>query len=261
MRQVVISAVMVIIMMISAKSYGGPIRIWCLGDSITKGDSTVAIPRASYRKALVTLLNDAGLNYDFVGTRNNADASYPQWTDQEHDGWGSHTSGNILNGGYTGPNDDPFPGIASVVDSINPDVVLLHIGTNDYSLPVATSMNNIHGIINAVRLNNPNVIFFVANMIPIGKAQFQDANNALAAAITSGIESYSTEISPVYMVDMRTGYDMAWFADLVHPDSRGETFMADRWADSIMTNVPEPATAAILAAAGVVMMRRCGKRG
>lgn len=158
-------------------------------------------------------------------------------------------------GGYTGANDAPFPGVANVIDSINPDIVLLHIGTNDYSLPVTTSMNNIHGIINAVRINNPNVIFFVANMIPIGKSQFQDANNALAAAIESDIESYSTQSSSVHLVDVRTDYDMTWFTDMVHPDSRGEAFMADRWADAIIANVPEPAMAAIIAAAGTIMLR------
>jgi lysophospholipase L1-like esterase len=195
------------------------------------------------------------MEFDFVGTRNSHDANYPQWTDQDHDGWGSHTSANILNGGYVGASDSAFPGIAAVVDSINPDVVLLHIGTNDYNLPAATSMNNIQGIIAAVRQNNPNVVFFVANMIPIGQERFQDANNALAAAITSGVESYSTAASPVYLVDMRTGYDMTWFTDLVHPDSRGDAFMADRWATAITAHIPEPASAAIIAGAALALLR------
>lgn len=253
---------MVIVMTISAKSYSDSLRIWCLGDSITKGNSEAAIPRASYRKELFSLLNESDLNYDFVGTRNNGDAAYPSWTDQDHDGWGSHTSGNILNGDYAGSIDDPFPGIASVVDSVNPDVVLLHIGTNDYSTPVATSMNNIEGIITAVRNNNSNAIFFVANMVPIGKSQFQDANNALAAAITSDIESLSNDNSPVHLVDMRDGYNMTWFTDLVHPDADGEAFIAQQFADAITANVnvPEPTTVGIMAAGVVAILKRRRRR-
>lgn len=234
-----------------------PVRIWCLGDSITKGNSTAAIPRASYRKELFFRLNATGLSFDLVGTRNTADTSYPQWTDQDHDGWGSHTSGNILNGDYAGTIDDQFAGVASVVGAVNPDVVLLHIGTNDYRLPTSTSMSNISGIIAAVRNNNPNAVFFVANMIPIGKSQLQDANNALAAAITSGVESYSTEISPVHLVDMRAGYNMSWFTDLVHPDTNGEAFIAQQWASAIEANIPEPATMSIAGlGAGALLVRR-----
>jgi lysophospholipase L1-like esterase len=252
MYHIILFFIMVIIMTVSAKADSTPLRIWCLGDSITKGDTN----RASYRKDLFFLLKEAGLNFDFVGTRNNQNTSYPQWTDQDHDGWGSHTSGNILNGGYTGTSDESFSGVTSVVDSINPDVVLLHIGTNDYNLPVATSMSNISGIISTIRNNNPNVIFFVANMVPIGKTQFQEANQALASAITTGIESYSTPLSPVYLVDMRTGYNMNWFTDSVHPDSHGEAFMADKWANSILLNIPEPATIALLLASSGSLLRR-----
>lgn len=247
---------LMVVVMIGPKTViGAPVRIWCLGDSITKGNSTATIPRASYRKELFSRLNVAGLNYDFVGTRNNGDSSYPEWTDQDHDGWGSHTSGNILNGDYAGSIDEAFSGVASVVSAVNPDVVLLHIGTNDYNLPTTTSMSNISGIISAVRNYNPNVTFFVANMIPIGKAQFQAANNALASAITSEVEAFSNENSPVHLVDMREGYNMTWFTDLVHPDSRGEAFIAEQWSNAIITHVPEPATMTLVGLGAVALIR------
>lgn len=256
MYRAVICIAMISVAMISASLYGDdPLRIWCLGDSITRGNSTVAPPRASYRKDLFGLLNNAGLNYDFVGTRNNNDSNFPTWTDQDHDGWGSYTSANLLNGADWSDNGGPgFLGVAAVVGTVRPDIVLLHIGSNDCAYysdaesGVAATMNNIQGIIAAVRNYNPNAMFFVANMIPGNTTpEYQSMNNALAAAITDDVESYSTQSSPVHLVDMRTGYDPTWYvSDMVHPDVLGETFMAGQWADAILTEVPEPATVGLI---------------
>jgi lysophospholipase L1-like esterase len=95
-------------------------RFLPLGDSLTEGVSTLAFP-GSYRNRLHQLLETAGFNVDFIG--NGSDANNPTLPDTDHEGHGGFKIDQIQSGISSGWLD-------SVED---PDVILLLIGTNDFS--------------------------------------------------------------------------------------------------------------------------------
>lgn len=258
---------------------GEPKRIWCLGDSITLGKGfpdgqggLLAFP--SYRYQLYKSLTAAGWNVNFIGTQTGFGtangwtqetclAEYPDWQDQQHDGWSGYTSSQILNGDQWGS----FAGVDDLAASMNPDIVLLHIGANDAykGLALSETQQSIEGIMQAVRNANPNVEIYVAATIPCASDKdFYDELELISSWIANNIENYSTEASPVHMVDVHTGYDnVNWYVpsytvanDGVHPNNSGEEFMADRWFTAMNSDVPEPATVCLLTCAFFALSSR-----
>ena len=94
-----------------------PVRILCLGDSITRGSGAGA--EGGYRGPLQDMLKDAGVEFNFVGRYKTE--SLP---DPEHDG----DSGRRLVQMLKGRNAIARKAFDA---SPNPDIVLLLIGIND----------------------------------------------------------------------------------------------------------------------------------
>lgn len=112
-------------------------RIMPLGDSITWGVTTPDDPpfdqRVGYRKRLRDALRAEGYRIDFVGTlKSGTDANYLP-DDPEHEGHGGWSADQLVDGH---PNPDPGTGspnstLSDWLDEQFPDVILLHVGTND----------------------------------------------------------------------------------------------------------------------------------
>ena len=109
-------------------------RIMPLGDSITQGISS-GVPdeafQVSYRKALYDKLKAAGYVVNdeiFVGTLFSGE-SVPDF-DPDHDGHSGWQADEIVNGKSGFPVDDKLD---QWLDAEKPNIVLLHIGTNDIS--------------------------------------------------------------------------------------------------------------------------------
>ena len=109
-------------------------RIMPLGDSITQGISSGVADEAfqvSYRKALYDKLKAAGYVVNdeiFVGTLFSGE-SVPDF-DPDHDGHSGWQADEIVNGKSGFPVDDKLD---QWLDAEKPNIVLLHIGTNDIS--------------------------------------------------------------------------------------------------------------------------------
>ena len=103
-------------------------RIMPLGDSITEGYASGALNEnyeVSYRKALWDKLINAGYDVDFVGTLNSGSTLFADGDHEGHRGW---TDDEIVNGR---PVTEPGAGkLADWLAVYQPDIVLLHIGTN-----------------------------------------------------------------------------------------------------------------------------------
>jgi lysophospholipase L1-like esterase len=94
------------------------LKIMPLGDSITYGwPPDIATTTGGYREQLKNDLQSSGMFVDFVG--NNSDGSF---LDNQHDGYPGNKTVDILN------KLDQSNGL---LDISKPDVILLHIGTND----------------------------------------------------------------------------------------------------------------------------------
>lgn len=156
-------------------------------------------------------------------------------------------------GDLSGSNNNPFPsqntavsGITALtvattglipiwVEAANPDVVLMHLGTNDCWTGLAPTDTIVYlsSIIDQLRAFNPNVIIFAAQIIPIGAGLPVGVQNAieLNKLIKSQLPLKSTDDSPLYIVDQTDGFDPVQdlLTDYLHPTVNGSVKMALKW--------------------------------
>ncbi len=196
------------------------VKIMPLGDSITQAIDG----RASYRYWLWKDLDSKGYNFDFVGGQRGAHSgsNFPNDFDLDHEGHWSWSSSNILSNasGYAAAH--------------VPDIVLLHIGTNDMFRggSIDQTLNNIALIIDAFRTVNPSVVTLLASVIPSDRSS--DRIAAFSSAIAMNYQSLGTDSSPVVLVDQNQGFFVSSDTyDGIHPNASGEQKMARRWAAAL----------------------------
>ncbi len=206
------------------------IKIMPLGDSITQMYSD----HDSYRRPLWHLLQSGGFNVDFVGSLNlnkNGPPPHPDF-DMDHEGHSSWRADHML------AQVDAFAG------TYKPDIVLLHLGSNDVFEYQSNSSTiaELGQIIDKLRLANPNVKILLGQIIPsiYEAAAIVDLNQRMPALAASK----NTPQSPVVVVDHWTGFSVSQdMYDGVHPNDAGDQKMADRWYAALvnfLNNVPPP---------------------
>ena len=207
------------------------VNILPIGDSITRGGSSADSPYPSYRYLLWNYLKTGGYDVNFVGS-----TTFPTFSsfsyDQNHEGHSGYTTGMELSGDSS---NDPQAKLSNWLKLYTPDIVLLHIGTNDVirQVPLSQRLSNVALIIDTLRADNPNVKILLAQIIPTSDI-FRNQNSGLITynnALPGLAAQKSTPQSPVIVVDQYTGYD--GFRDNqydgIHPQTSGEKKMADRW--------------------------------
>ena len=136
------------------------VKIMPLGDSFTRGANDINYPNGSipggYRKELGTRLATAGLAFDFVGS---SSITAVAGMDPDHEGHDGFRTDQILSN---------LPTWLAAA----PDVVLLHIGTNDIlqNIPVIAAATNLSSLIDAITVNAPERRLYVATIVPITQA-------------------------------------------------------------------------------------------
>ncbi|GAA1611636.1 SGNH/GDSL hydrolase family protein [Actinoplanes couchii] len=195
------------------------VRIMPLGDSITRGIGT--IPLDGYRTDLRSRLAHAGWKVDMVGA--GTDGTGP---DGDHEG---HPSCTIA---------DVTTIVADRLATYRPDVVLLHLGTNDMRSPAeaAAAPARMRELLATIAGNAPDAEVFVAQIIGVqyygpkspGAAR-QRGTDTLNRAIPGLVAAAGPRF---HVVDMRDigGLDLS---DLVHPDRYGYLKMSWRWYQAI----------------------------
>lgn len=196
-----------------------PVRIMALGDSITGSPGC-------WRALLWRKLIDAGhssATIDFVGTLP------PQGCGFSYDGE-NEGHGGILATGMADQNQLP-PWLAAT----KPDVVLMHLGTNDVwsNRSTTTILNAFSKLVDQMRAANPDMKILVAQIIPMNPGSCPECAArvvALNEAIPGWAASKSTAASPITVVDQWTGFDTATdTGDGVHPNAAGDQKIADAW--------------------------------
>ncbi|MBD3345430.1 MAG: PKD domain-containing protein [Chitinivibrionales bacterium] len=204
-----------------------PTRIMPIGNSITEGDGG----DATYRYFLWHLLIDNGYDVDFVGTKyGTKDGPSPYDFDQDHQGtWGIRS-------------DEVLTQIGDWARATNPDMALIHLGTNDIGYD-----NDIHGetaetcahktslelmnIIDTLRSVNSDIVVFLAQIIP---AYFDDWVRVLNDSIGFYGNAKSIARSPVIIVDQYNALEYIVapdgdYKDGLHPNLNGQEKMANTW--------------------------------
>jgi lysophospholipase L1-like esterase len=204
-----------------------------VGDSISAGPGC-------YKKYLVQNLTANGVsNYSFVG----------EYTDDcgggvMHSAVSCTTSANYTQPTFSVPNCFPgmtYPGMATLVATHDPDLVMIQLGVNDVwggSAPIQPILDNYTTLVNQARAHNPNIVVMVAQIHKIitdNCANTASTTNAeqLVMAIPGWAASTSTAASPVLVADLWTNSDPQEADDCVHPNDAGAQRMGQNWYNAL----------------------------
>jgi len=194
------------------------IKVMPLGDSITRGYLGSA-HRWGYRKPLYDSLSNAGFGFDFVGS--SVDGNFLDPNHEGHDGWRA---------------DQILTYIGGWLDARQPDVVLLHIGTNDITggNQSANEVNDILNVIDSYELSSGKGVAVVLALI-INRWPYSSAtttyNNDLNVMALNRIANGDD----IVIVNMESALSYpADLADELHPNDAGYVKMAAVWYNALV---------------------------
>lgn len=219
------------------------LRIMPMGDSITQGDD----PGTTYRTYLYDKMVAAGYSFDFVGPNK---TSSP--VDGDHAGLGGWEAAQI-SGVYGAPwwvNNDLPQGIGTYLLAYQPDIILLHVGTNDILRNKPAPNGRLRELLTRIYNILPNVRVIVAQIVNNGNPATPGYNSSIPAVV-SDFTNAGRKIEAVDMFNA-TSYP-ADFPDNTHPNATGQNKMADVWFNALKkyfggatpTPTPTPAGAPI----------------
>ena len=206
---------------------GGTLRIMPLGDSITEAEAG----HNSYRRVLWQRLNGAGCSVNLVGSKSgvsrgarDSGSTQPPNADfdTDHEGYWDYAVNELA------------PRVGGLVGQASPDIVLVHMGTNDILRGQSPSgvAQELGGLIDAIRAGKPDTYILLAKIIPANAHASDIATlNNLLDSVAAGRSSAS---SPVIVVNQASGYSVGDNYDGVHPNPNGEAKLGNRWADTVL---------------------------
>lgn len=201
----------------SAATTSATMRIMPLGDSITYG-MRPAEDIGGYRLQL----------YEKMILRDRRDVTF---VGSLRDGSSGIGDGYKRHEGHPGWRIDQIrANIDTYLSSSDPDVVLLHIGTNDImqDYRLATAPDRLQGLVNRICQRQPSARLIVATIAPIpsrpGKV------NAYNRAMPDIVRNARANGCKANLVDMNAALaDADISTDGVHPSQTGYNKMGDRW--------------------------------
>lgn len=211
-----------------------------LGDSITVGSGGTS-NLGGYRGTLYTLLQNAGYNPDFIGTQTNNSSSL---TDQNHQGQGGWRIDQI---------DSNIAAWFAAVD--DPDVILLHIGTNDFgqSFNTPTAKDRLDALILKMATLRPHANIIVTNLMERGEPANSKIQEEFNPFVQDIVNAHAIDGRKVTFLDMRAAVPLADMPDNLHPNQTGYDKMAAAWLPAIQavaTPEGDPSPPAISRAEG-----------
>lgn len=209
--------------------YAEQLRIMPLGDSITydnnHADDENPRPqskRFAYRGPLWEMLKDSNISFDFVGTRH-AGQDYAPDFDPNNEGYPGQTSYEIAEKTY------------SLLQKTNPNVILLHIGTNDHS----TDVSGVESILNWINTyeNDTNSEIRVIVALIISRQVPDDNIEGFNKNLLKMLTRYWENGDMITIVDMYGGLRLNDndYADITHPNANGYAKIARKWYEAIIT--------------------------
>ncbi len=268
-----ISAAVVVVALLGltlSSASAGPLRIMPLGDSITSGYTNNSWSgngafTFGYRGPLYTKLTNAGYDFQFVG------ASTEPWTPahiyQDGQWYTSNAAPTSVSGpdlrtvgqdghrGYWGQRTDWIASnVVSWLNTDNPDIVLLMLGTNNTDLATAnltaeptTSENQLRDLVQTIVNTKPAAQVVVAQISPrIGANTTTGAvvkyNNYIENTLVPYFQGLGKDVTTVdqYANFVSGGViNTSLFAtdSSVHPSTTGYSKIAQTWFDGIHVDV------------------------
>ena len=203
-----------------------------VGDSISAGPGC-------YKKYLLQNLEDNQLtNYEFVG----------EYADDcgggvRHSAVSCTTSGQYTQATFTVPNctSTTYPGLATLVNNHDPDLILIQLGVNDVwsgSAAIEPILANYEKLVEQARAQNPRVVVMVAQIHKIITDNCQNATSTsnaeqLVMAVPAWARKVSSAESPVLVADLWSNSDAREADDCVHPNDAGARRMGLNWYNAL----------------------------
>ncbi len=195
------------------------LRLMPLGDSITAGYEAITPPpdENGYRGPLFTALSGQVGMVDFVGSQNDGTMADPD--NEGHYGYYINQIANLIKG---------------ELKAYRPNIVTLHIGTNDLNATheVSTAPLRLAALIDEIMAAEPDATLLVAQLIPSSKASTEaniESYNAQIPAIVQARASKGEHVAVVSMSSVTT----ADLTDDIHPNDTGYQKMAVAWDGAV----------------------------
>ena len=195
------------------------VKIMPLGDSITwdwhYNDSRTDAQRHGYRNYLWYKLQSAEEDVNFVGSRHNGGSVNPSF-DGDNEGYTGYTTHQIADLVY------------AKLKKSAPDIILLHIGTNDSVKYSPYDMSGLKDILNKIDTYEKNyhrhITVILARIIPLPKAGdwVKKFNNSLDKMAADRIKN-GDDIKVVNMNGISS------LVDGIHPTNSGYQQMSAIW--------------------------------
>jgi len=192
------------------------VKVMPLGDSITDGFN---VP-GGYRIKLWKNITDNGYKVDFVGSMKNGPSELGDKDHEGHSGWTISQIDSNIN---------------SWMDTYKPQIVLMHIGTNDMYGNPSEAAGRLSQLIDKICNKLPSGgKLYVSNLVPFPR----NANNVNAynSQIPGIVQQKANAGKPVYFVDMSSVINND-LADGIHPNLNGYNKMADAWFNAIKNDL------------------------
>lgn len=204
---------------------GMPCKILPLGDSITLGAKSS--DGGGYRTPLFKLIVAANQKITFTGSLSSGPTQvsgqpFPRMH-EGHSGWTISQLGPLI----------PSPAL-----NAKPNIVLLHIGTNDIGSrnPAAMAMR-LETLVEKIAQNGPDALIVVAQITTASSDNdIRDAYNAMIPGI---VQSHAAKGQHIISVDCNKVPAAGLSADGVHPNDQGYAYMAGVWYAAIKDLLPK----------------------
>jgi len=220
--------------------YNSPLKIMLLGDSITQGvKGTNDRDSGGYRPELWQKFVADGLAVKFVGSSSGGPDTLGDKTHEGHPGWTINQISASIN---------------EWLDTAQPDLILLMIGTNDTSKSsLRTMIENFSNLIDKITTRCPRTQLLVASIPPVHPAAKPAIRSLRAmyfnAALPSIVASKVAQDKKIHFVDMRglSVQDLTASLSLdldrgVHPNSQGYHKIANLWHDAVLKVISDRQT-------------------
>ena len=222
--------VILILILVAAKSLWAQITIMPLGDSITRGSQSTSVN--GYRRDLKDLLVSSGYDVNFVGSLHDG-----TFDDRQHEGWSGFTVKQIRDNVYRYLTNNPA------------QIILLHIGTNSISdNPSYTTPDEVASLLDEIDRYSETAIVILAEIINRNgyvcpnPSTTRTFNNNVRAMAQNRINN-PVQPDRIVIVDMECSAGLNYntdLADTVHPNDNGYEKMAAKWfGDGLLRILPQ----------------------
>lgn len=199
------------------------LKVMPLGDSITAGKHRVDPTLGAYRNQLWADFSADNLSLDFVGSQSNGPNSLGDRNHEGHPGWRINRINDLFTGGE--------------LDTYQPDVVLLEIGTNDTRTRSLDQMDaDLGNLIDTITAHFPNTQLLVSSITPID-ASVQGNTRAEKAKdfnrlIPNIVQHQGKKVDFVDVGGSLSVDDLV--SDGVHPNTKGYNKLGDAWYNALV---------------------------